>query len=612
MCGIVGMIGSQGDVVADTIRGLKILEYRGYDSWGFVLFEDGRPRMAKDVGSVTRAHAEGHLDELGTAPLAIGHTRWATHGGVSRRNAHPHLSVDGRVAVVHNGVIENHLALRHELEADGVEFRSETDSEVVAHLVARELRDGEPFVEAIGRVIARLDGEFGLAIGIADDPGAVYGAKRKSPLLLAHNGERAVLASDQLAAIGIAEEVVFVHDGDVVRLTPEGADIFAAHPDGSIEPVEREVTSIGNGYKAPDKDGYDHFMLKEMHEVPNTARAALAVSDEDLRAALPHDRERLTLIGAGSAFYVARIAQYFLRRYAGLQTDALPSDEAPEWATFDERDALVAISQSGETFDTLEVVRTALDAGSWVTSVSNVPNSTQERLASHCIHQGSGPEICVLSTKSIVSQVLILIRAALLRGLDNGNLSEEAFAEHDANLRRLPATLEDLLSTRVDRIEELARRYSSSEHWFFVGRGPFYPLALESALKFKEVSYRHAEGLPAGFFKHGTISLIDEAFHTVALLPSKHSSPTRFGATLSNISEIVARNGPVIAFGPDDATEDDLADIAAYIPLPYHDDDASDVVIQLLAGQLFAYFCALSLGREIDQPRSLAKAVTVR
>jgi glucosamine--fructose-6-phosphate aminotransferase (isomerizing) len=270
------------------------------------------------------------------------------------------------------------------------------------------------------------------------------------------------------------------------------------------------------------------------------------------------------------------------------------------------------VSQSGETFDTLEICRAAVQAGAVLTSISNVPNSTQERLATHRLQQGSGPEICVLSTKSIVSQVLLLARLALETGRTAGTLTETVYQDHVTSLGRLPGTLRGLLAQDAATIQALAKKYSAVEDWFFIGRGALYPAACESALKFKEVSYRHAEGMAAGFFKHGTISLIDENFHTVALLPSDRTAPARYATTLAAVSEIAARGGPVIGLGPAGADPDDLRDFTDYLPLPYHGDTCADVVVQLVAGQLLAYYCALDLGREIDQPRSLAKSVTVR
>ncbi|HEX2051603.1 MAG TPA: glutamine--fructose-6-phosphate transaminase (isomerizing) [Actinomycetota bacterium] len=604
----MGVVAREG-AVTRSLRGLQALEYRGYDSYGIALL-DGGLRVDKDVGSIGRAVEARRFDALPDGALALAHTRWATHGGVTQANAHPHVSYDGRVAVVHNGVIENHADIRRKLEVAGVTFVSETDTEVVPHLIARELETERDAVTAIARAVSQLDGEYALGIAIAGEADTIYGVKRKSPLLLTWNGSEAMLASDQMAAVDVSDQLVYLHDGDIVRLQATGAEVFSVDS-GLPRRVERAPVTAARGYERPDKAGYDHYMLKEMYETVDATRAALRVAPADLRGAIPPSAERVTLIGSGSAFYVGRIAQYFFGRLVRNNVHALPSDEAPYWMTFDERDAVIAVSQSGETFDTLEVARLVVDSGAHLTSVTNVPNSTLERLASHRLPQSAGPEICVLSTKSVVNQVVLLVRVALQIAADRDLVPRRDLEQHQQALEALPATLEALLG-QSDVFRKLAAEVSSAEHWFFVGRGPLYPVALESALKFKEVSYRHAEGLPAGFFKHGTISLIDEDFYTVALLPSKRAEPERFRATLANVSEIVARRGPVLGFGPDNVDEDDVRDFASYVPLPYLDDDVADVVVQLLAGQLFAYYCALSLGREIDQPRSLAKSVTVR
>ena len=611
MCGIVGMTSPGTTVTGPTADQLAVLEYRGYDSWGVACLTDDTLSVVKDTGSIGKALTEGRLAALPDASLALGHTRWATHGGVTPANAHPHLSYDRAVAVVHNGVIENHLQLRRELEADGVSFASDTDSEVAAHLLARHLERGAGLRDAIASTTAALAGEYALAVISLADPTTVWGAKRKSPLVVAYDGRRGILASDQMALDGINSEVLFLDDGDIVAVRADGVEVYAADGDGSAQPVARQFTQLATRHERADKGKYPHWMIKEIHETPAAVTAALALPPDRFTAILPPDR-LVTLIGAGSAFYVASMGQYLLKSIAGLRATALPSDEAEYLAVLGEGDPLVAISQSGETFDTLEVCREAIAAGAVLTSICNVPSSTQERLATHRLPQGSGPEICVLSTKSIVSQVVLLARLALETGHANGSLSSDEYASYQASLARLSGTLAEFIATTATSVQALASKYSHVGDWFFLGRGILYPAACESALKFKEVNYHHAEGMASGFFKHGTISLIDEHFYTVALLPSNTDAPDRYAATLAAVSEIAARKGPVIGIGPANLPADDLGAFAEYLPLPYHGDDIADLVIQLVAGQLLAYYCALDLGREIDQPRSLAKSVTVR
>ncbi|WP_024803032.1 glutamine--fructose-6-phosphate transaminase (isomerizing) [Nocardia sp. BMG51109] len=610
MCGIVGMTSPEITVTGLTAEQLAVLEYRGYDSWGLACLTDTALSVVKDTGSVGKALAEGRLDALPESRLALGHTRWATHGGVTAANAHPHLSYNRAVAVVHNGVIENHLALRRELEADGITFASDTDSEVAAHLLARHLERGASMRDAIAATTSALAGEYALAVIATSDPATVWGAKHKSPLVVAYDGNRGILASDQMALDGISDQVLFLYDGDIVAVRADSADTYTT-VDHTAHPVEREFTRLAARQERADKGEYPHWMIKEIHETPAAVQAALALPAEHFAGILPPDR-LVTLVGAGSAFYVASMGQYLLKSLAGVRATALPSDEAEYLAVLGAGDPLIAISQSGETFDTLEVCRDAIAAGAVLTSICNVPSSTQERLATHRLPQGSGPEICVLSTKSIVSQVVLLARLALETGHTNGTLTGEQHHAHQQSLERLADTLTEFIATTATSVQALAVKYSHVADWFFLGRGILYPAACESALKFKEVNYHHAEGAAAGFFKHGTISLIDEHFYTVALLPSHTAAPDRYAATLAAVSEIAARKGPVIGIGPADIPADDLGVFAEYLLLPYHGDDIADLIVNLVAGQLLAYYCALDLGREIDQPRSLAKSVTVR
>lgn len=612
MCGIVGMV-SQADVTQSTVQRLVSLEYRGYDSFGLASLGPDGFEVRKDVGSVGRALREGRLNEIAPASSALAHTRWATHGGVTPANAHPHLSFDCKVAVVHNGVIENHGQIRRELESNGIAFASQTDSEVVAHLIALYLDRGESLLDSIALTTRGLTGEYALGIVSVVDPHAIYGAKRKSPLVVSHNGEQGLLASDQMALNGVGEEAIFLEDGDIVRLHVDLAEVFVAGHDGRSVPVCRDSIRIEAQQEVVEKGNHPHWMIKEIHETPDAVEVALGLPADTFLKVIPAREGRaVRLIGAGSAFYVAQIGQYMLAQLAEVPAIALPADEAEYLALLSEGDPVIAISQSGETFDTLEICRAAVDTGAVLTSISNVHNSTQERLSSHRLQQGSGPEICVLSTKSIVSQVLLLARLALEVGRANGVLSDERYNSYYDSLARLPVSLRTLLTKRSADIQVLAKKYSHVEDWFFIGRGSLYPVACESALKFKEVSYRHAEGTSAGFFKHGTISLIDANFYTVALLPSNDTAHDRYAATLAAVSEIAARGGPVIGLGPENVDPDDLANFVDYLPLPYCGHDPSDIILQLVAGQLLAYFCALDLGREIDQPRSLAKSVTVR
>jgi glucosamine--fructose-6-phosphate aminotransferase (isomerizing) len=551
------------------------------------------------------------FDVLGQSPVAIAHTRWATHGSVSQRNAHPHVSADGRTAVAHNGVVENHHELRRELLRKGVTFTSETDTEVIAHLVSVHIASGCSLLEAVAATVPLLEGEYAFVVMSAGDPGRICGARRKSPLAVGWADGHAVVASDQLAIGLTCDRGMYLQDGDVVLVEPGAARIYTVQPNG-IALAQREWVRIDSRADQISKDGYRHFMEKETHEAPDVVAKILELPAQLMRDALgPDPGAQINITGAGSAFYAAQLAQYVFAKLARTYVIAHPSDEMPNVKSFGPHDWLVGISQSGETFDTLEVARLAKASGAGVTSVVNVRGSSLDRVADVCVPQCAGAEVCVLSTKSIVAQVAIAIRLAMERGLANGSLSESEHRRLGESLERLPHTLRKILTELAPRIREVGEKYNFIEHWFFIGRGLCYPVALESALKFKEVSYIHAEGMPAGFFKHGTISLIDDGFYTIAFLPSRTAEADLFKVTLANISEISARGGRVLAFGPAGATEDDLEGICEYVALPYHD-DVTDSIQLLLAGQLFAYYCAVSLNREIDKPRALAKSVTVR
>ncbi|MFC8047825.1 glutamine--fructose-6-phosphate transaminase (isomerizing) [Nocardia sp. NPDC057353] len=614
MCGIVGMTAVCADITRRTAECVGTLEYRGYDSWGLAWLDtdSGALGAEKDTGSIGQALLAGRFDRLPEATLAIGHTRWATHGGVEQRNAHPHLSFDRRVAVVHNGVIENHAALRRELEAADILFTSATDSEVAAHLIAQQLAAGTTVLEAIMAVTARLDGEYALGIVCTADPTTVWGAKHKSPLVVAHAGDCGVLASDQLALTEVSDTVQFLEDGDVVAVRPTGVQLWATDNRGRPQPVQRAGTTIDTGNTRANRGDFPHWMIKEIHDVPEAIATVLAMPRERFDCAVPTDGSPIILAGAGSAYYVAQMGQYLLAELAGLRSTALPSDEAGYLALPRAGEAVIAISQSGETFDTLEICRNAVQAGATLTSVCNVPNSTQERLATHRLQQGSGTEICVLSTKSIISQVVVLTRLALEAGRADGALDSAAYAANIDALAALPTIAQEFIADSALAVQVIASKYSQVDDWFFIGRGLSYPAACESALKFKEVSYTHAEGMAAGFFKHGTISLIHPSFFTVAFVPSRNNSPGEYAATMAAVSEITARSGPVIGIGPADIDLDDRRGFVEYLPLPMIGNSAADLTLHLIAGQLLAYYCALDLGREIDKPRALAKSVTVR
>jgi glucosamine--fructose-6-phosphate aminotransferase (isomerizing) len=612
MCGIVGVIGETTSTLDIAVEALKRLEYRGYDSFGVSVLNSDILTTKKALGSVTEHAASHFFDSMPSGKNTIAHTRWATHGGVTEKNAHPHLSYDGTFSVVHNGVIENYRELRNQLMATGISFNSDTDTEVIAHLLAQHFTETQDVLESLRRTIIALHGEYAITLATLHAPDYIFGARHKSPLGYGHNGDLGILASDQRAIGPLTPDMTFLEDGDFVVLSATGATHYNLDGTKSLAKIRRPVISLPWAADTSSLNGYPHYMIKEIHEAPLAAQNALSLSC-DLLSQITDDliTKDISITGAGSAFYVSQIGQYYFAALADTYARVHPSDEIDSLVSFNGRDHLMAVSQSGETFDTLEAVRGALASGSTITSINNVYGSSSQRIAHFPVFQGAGTEICVLSTKSIVSQALILYRLAKLLGRRRGIITDAKYEMLTSDEHRFPETLNKFIIEQEAYIKSIAIENKDVENWFFIGRGIHYPVAMEGALKFKEVSYLHAEGMPAGFFKHGTISLISERFSTVAFLPSKSSDFDTFRFTVSNISEIQARGGKIIAVGHDSDVSADIGETNAYIQLPTLN-RYLDPVFELVAGQLLAYHCAAALHRNIDKPRALAKSVTVR
>ena len=613
MCGIVGII-SDAPAIRPCVEALKRLEYRGYDSFGLAYLDEDRICTRKDVGSVSENDSKGFFNGLPDAARAIAHTRWATHGGVTAANAHPHLSNDGKFAVVHNGVIENHVELKAELVKQGFCFRSETDTEVVAHLLQSLYSPDRGVFDAVARMVGRIQGEYALVILTTLDPDTLYCVKHKSPLAYTVADGTLVVASDQRALAPFNRDVVFLEDGDLlVFCADKGKSRCLSLAAGAgLTPVERKAIRIDWREDELGKAGFPHYMLKEINEIPVAVKSAMAIREEVIEAIVEECLGRRTIMtGAGSAYYVSMIGQYYFADLAKKYVITHPSDELSNLCAFEAGDHLLAISQSGETFDTLESVRQALSVGAKVSSVNNVYGSTMQRLATIPVFQGAGTEICVLSTKSIVSQAVILLRIAARLGLRTGKLDAAAHGEVMKALDEFPAVASALIEDSSHHISSMAMEHASIDNWFFIGRGVYYPVAMESALKFKEVSYHHAEGMPAGFFKHGTISLIDDGFYTMVFLPDRKLEGELFSLTASNVSEIRARNGRVVGIGHEAAEGIKALGLHGYVQIP-RTNRHTGPLLHLIVGELMAYYCARSLGRSIDKPRALAKSVTVR
>ncbi len=603
MCGIVGILGRH-EVAPLLVESLKRLEYRGYDSAGIATVHDG---------ALGRRVATGKLialsDLLVRDPVrgqsGIGHTRWATHGAPSEANAHPHLA--GRVAVVHNGIVENFRALRAELEAEGRVFGSETDTEIVAHLCDRELARGATPLAAVQATLARLDGAFALAFLFAGEPDLMIAARRGSPLAIGHGDREMYIGSDALALGPLTHRVAYLEEGDVAVLTRAGAQVFNA----AGAPVAREVVTAPAESLHAEKGPYKHFMAKEIHEQPTALAGALAHYLDGDHVWLPEGLdltavERVTLVACGTAHYACHVAKYWFEGLARLQVEIeVASEFRYREPPVGPRDLGVFVSQSGETADTLAALRYMRGAGARVVSVVNVSSSTIARESDVALPILAGPEIGVASTKAFTCQLVTLAALALAAARARGRIDAAETARLARALTALPGLFAQALALEP-QIAEIARDLSRARDVLFLGRGPMYPLALEGALKLKEISYIHAEGYAAGELKHGPIALVDEATPIVALAPSD----ALYDKTASNIQEVLARGGRVTLISDAAGLERAGTEIAHGLALPACDPFVAPILYAAPV-QLLAYHAAVLKGTDVDQPRNLAKSVTV-
>jgi glucosamine--fructose-6-phosphate aminotransferase (isomerizing) len=611
MCGIVGMIG-RGPVAGSILEALKRLEYRGYDSAGIATVESGRLHSLKASGKLVNLERR-----LGEVPLGgeigIGHTRWATHGKPTETNAHPHATAE--VAVVHNGIIENFRTLRDELRAKGHHFTSDTDSEVIAHLVADRLRSGDAPVDAVVAAISRLKGAFAFALAFEGEMGLLVGAAHGAPLAIGYgederDGEM-YLGSDALALAPFTETISYLEDGDIVVLHRGGA----AFLDGNGTPVERrKVRSQAAAFRI-DKGNHRHFMAKEIHEQPEVIGRTLAhyIDMVSGKIALPFDLPvdpaaltHLTICGCGTAYFAGLTAKYWFERFARLPVAVeIASEFRYREPPLEPGGLTLLVSQSGETADTLAALRFAGAAGQSIMSIVNVTTSTMARESGVVAPTLAGPEIGVASTKAFTCQLAVLAAIAIAFGRARGCLDEATESRLVAELVAVPGLVAQGLKSEAT-IEALAREIAKARDVLYLGRGTSYPLALEAALKLKEISYIHAEGFAAGELKHGPIALVDEAMPVIVLAPSDGTREK----TISNLREVTARGGRVILVC--DATlVHELADEAPAIVVMPKMAPAFAAIVYAVPIQLLAYHTAVFMGKDADQPRNLAKSVTV-
>jgi glutamine---fructose-6-phosphate transaminase (isomerizing) len=612
MCGIVGYVG-KASAPPILINGLKRLEYRGYDSAGMAVIDGQSIVVSKAPGKVAKLHEKARADwpaERFSQPSSgIAHTRWATHGPPTEVNAHPHLDESGKIALVHNGIIENYRSLRAKLESKGHHFQSETDTEVLSHLIG-DFYQGDLF-QAVCNALSRVEGTFGIAVISADEPGKIITARRGSPIVIGVGEGETIVASDASAIIAHTRQVIYLEDNDIAIVTADNVDIR----DLDKVPVNRELSELGFDTQVAEKGGFEHFMLKEIHEQPealaNTIRGRLdfttgsaVLSGMGTSARDLAEITRIVMVGCGTSLHAGLVGEYAFEDLADIHA------EVQQAAEFRYRnpiigcsDLVVAISQSGETADTLAAVREATQKGAYIMGLCNVVGSTIARETGRGVYLHAGPEISVASTKAFTSQVAVLLMMALK--LARGRrFSREDGVALAREIESIPSLVERVIA-KSDQIAAVAKRYAANEHAFFIGRGYMYPVALEGALKLKEISYIHAEGYHAAELKHGPIALLTQGTPVIALandIPGKDK-------TLGNVEECRARGARilgVITEGDHEAAEamDDVIEVPACHPLVA-------TVPTAVALQLFSYYVARERGCEIDQPRNLAKSVTV-
>jgi glucosamine--fructose-6-phosphate aminotransferase (isomerizing) len=612
MCGIVGYIG-KADAPGVLINGLRRLEYRGYDSAGLAVLDDGLLATVKAPGKVAalndRAHAEWPVERFTRASTGIAHTRWATHGPPTEVNAHPHLDESGEIALVHNGIIENYRSLRARLEAKGHHFQSETDTEVLSHLIG-DCNKGDLF-QAVCDALHKVEGTFGIAVLSSKEPGKIITARRGSPIVIGVGDGETIIASDASAILSHTQRVIYLDDNDIAVVTANSVDIR----DLNNVPVNREISELGLDAAAAEKGGYEHFMLKEIHEQPETLSNAIRgridfnLGSSVLSGMGTSPRElaelqRVVLVGCGTSLHAGLVGEYAFEDLADVPAEV---QQAAEFRyrnpIIGSRDLVVAISQSGETADTLAAVREAKQKGAFVMSLCNVVGSTIARETGRGVYLHAGPEISVASTKAFTCQVAVLLMMALKLGRGR-RLSREDGVRLAKDIGDLPVLVERVLA-HDEHIAKLAQSYVKDEHAFFIGRGPMYPVALEGALKLKEISYIHAEGYHAAELKHGPIALLQKGTPVIALAPDIPGKDK----TLGNVEECRARGARILGIiteGDHEAAEcmDEVITIPACHPLVA-------TIPAVVALQLFSYHVAQARGCEIDQPRNLAKSVTV-
>ena len=604
MCGIVGYTGTQNAAPA-LLEGLKKLEYRGYDSAGIAVLENGRISVSKVTGRIAGLEEKTEGGALLPGTTGIGHTRWATHGAPTEPNAHPHTSNDGRFVVVHNGIIENYMELKQELLAKGYRFESETDTEVVAHLVEMYYRGD--LKSAVMRTAARLRGSYALGIICAEEPDTVIVVREASPLILGVGIGENFFASDVTALVAYTRNAIYLEDGEFAKLTPDGISVF----DCTGHEIEKKISRITWDIQAAEKGGYDHFMLKEIMEQPRAVKAAMAprlrgseivLDDTDIDLT---GIRKIVITACGSAYYAGCAAKYAIEALCRIPvTTELASELRYSDPLMGEDTLVIVLSQSGETADSIAALRECKSRGARTLAIVNVVGSTIAKIADWCLYTWAGPEIAVATTKGYTTQLTVLYLFALHMGKKLKTVDDASYRKLLGNLKSLPKLLQQALDMNPE-IPRLAKKYHRADSMFFIGRNTDYAVALEGALKMKEISYIHAESYAAGELKHGTIALIHDGQPVIALC----CNDAIMEKTMSNIVEVKARGAEVLAVAHRENSKIlSLADDMIFVPKVH---PLLSAAVEIVPLQLLAYYVAKENNCDIDKPKNLAKSVTV-
>ena len=604
MCGISGIVHSE-NVGRNLFNSIRNLEYRGYDSCGMAMLSKGEFDIRKNIGGIDEVNAIEKLDKM-NGMIGIAHTRWATHGGVTQANAHPHLSYKREFVIVHNGIFSNYQELREQLMDQDVVFESLTDTEVFVNLLEASYSESNDLEKAFLAALKKIEGSYSIVMLSAHDPEHLYCVKKGSPLLLGLGEGCNYVGSDLNAFLDYTRQAIVLDDGEYVVL---GRDDYQIRNVQTGEVTEKSVLHIDWDVETSKKGGYSHYMLKEIFDEPQAILQALKIPSEQISvlARMFTEASRAYFMGVGTTFYVANISQYYFSTLAGQYYASVSSDEF-SIVTVEPGDLVLALSQSGETFDTKISLEYAKISGAQTAAIVNVMGSAISMMVDNVIMQGSGPEICVVSTKAALAQTFIMLRVALELGMMKGCLTQDVYQKHQEDLELFPELVQQILNEQSGFVRNIARDTSHVENWLFLGCDIYYPVAMESALKMKEVTYQHAEGMPAGFLKHGTLSMVEKALHSLFFVPPM-GQKVLHDRTLIAMEQVKARGGTVIGiiFQGDERA---LAACDQVVELPEMNLLCAPLA-QMIMAQMFAYYAALDLGRNIDKPRNLAKSVTV-